>query len=34
MKSPRLGTVVGGIIAIVAGSLGRVIRTRHNVKTT
>ena len=25
--------MVGGIIAIVAGSLGRVIRTRHSVKT-
>jgi hypothetical protein len=26
--------MVGGIIAIVAGSLGRLIRTRHSVKTT
>jgi hypothetical protein len=26
--------MVGGIIAIVAGSLGRMIRTRHSVKTT
>jgi hypothetical protein len=26
--------MVGGIIAIVAGSLGRMIRTRHTVKTT
>ncbi len=26
--------MVGGIIAIVAGSLGRIIRTRHSVKTT
>jgi hypothetical protein len=25
--------MVGGIIAIVAGSLGRMIRTRHSVKT-
>jgi hypothetical protein len=26
--------MVGGIIAVVAGSLGRMIRTRHSVKTT
>lgn len=26
--------MVGGIIAVVAGSLGRLIRTRHSVKTT
>jgi hypothetical protein len=26
--------MVGGIIAIVAGSLGRMIRTRRTVKTT
>ncbi len=26
--------MIGGIIAIVAGSLGRIIRTRHTVKTT
>jgi hypothetical protein len=26
--------MVGGIVAIVAGSLGRMIRTSHSVKTT
>ncbi len=32
----RTGWVImtGGIIAIVAGSLGRMVRTRHSVKTT
>ena len=27
------GPMVAGIVAIVAGSLGRIIRTRHSIKT-